>query len=56
MISHVESEHSALLLEGAVKAACELGVSLDYLVSLTEDFQIVRYRTLETAEQQVSAG
>ena len=37
MISHVESGNSALLLDGAVKAARELGVSLDYLVGLTDD-------------------
>lgn len=37
MISHVESGHSALLLDGAVKAARKLGVSLDYLVGLTDD-------------------
>ena len=56
MISHVESGHSALLLEGAVKPACELGVSLDNPLRLTEDIQIVCDRTLETVEQQVSAG
>ena len=37
MISHVESGHSALLLDGVVKAARTLGVSLDYLVGLTDD-------------------
>ncbi len=37
MISHVESGHSALLMDGAVKAARKLGVSLDYLVGLTDD-------------------
>ena len=37
MISHVESRHSALLMDGAVKAAPKLGVSLDYLVGLTDD-------------------
>lgn len=36
MISHLESGHSVLLLDGAVKAARELGVSLDYLVGLTD--------------------
>lgn len=33
----MESGHSAFLLDGAVKAACKLVVSLDYLVSLTDD-------------------
>ncbi len=56
MISHVESGHSARLLDGLVKAASELSVSLDYLVRLTEDIQIVCGMTLETVEQQVSAG
>ena len=37
MISHVESGYSAMLLDGAVKAARKLGVSLDYLVGLTDD-------------------
>ena len=37
MISHVESVHSVLLLDWAVKAARKLGVSLDYLVGLTDD-------------------
>ena len=37
MISHIENGRSALLLAGAVKAAKELGVSLDYLVGLTDD-------------------
>ena len=37
MISHVESVHSVLLLDGAVKAARKLSVLLDYLVSLTDD-------------------
>ena len=37
MISHVERGRSALLLDGAVQAASELDVSLDYLVGLTDD-------------------
>ena len=37
MISHVESGHSALLLDGAARAAGTLGVSLDCLVGLTDD-------------------
>ena len=37
MISHIENGRSALLLAGAVKAAKELDVSLDYLVGLTDD-------------------
>ena len=37
MISHVESGHSSLLLDGAAEAARKLGVSLDYLVGLTDD-------------------
>ncbi len=37
MISHVEAGRSALLLDGAVNAARELGVSLDYLTGLTDD-------------------
>ena len=37
MISMVENNHSGLLMDGAVKAARELGVSLDYLVGLTDD-------------------
>ena len=37
MISHVEAGHSVLLLDGAVKSPRKLGVSLDYLVGLTED-------------------
>ena len=37
MISHVESGHSALLLDGAVKEARNLGVSLGYLVGLTDE-------------------
>ena len=37
MISMVEHGHSALLLDGATAAARELGVSLDYLVGLTDD-------------------
>ena len=36
MISHVEAGRSALLLDGATRAARELGVSLDYLVGLTD--------------------
>lgn len=37
MISHVENGRTALLLDGAVKAAEALKVSLDYLVGLTDD-------------------
>ena len=37
MISMVENNHSGLLMDGAVKAAQELGVSLDYLTGLTDD-------------------
>ena len=37
MISHVEHGRSSLLLDGAVRAAKELGVSLDYLTGLTDD-------------------
>ena len=37
MISNVETGRSALLLDGAVKAAQTLGVSLDYLTGLTDD-------------------
>ena len=37
MISNVETGRSALLLDGATKAARELNVSLDYLVGLTDD-------------------
>ena len=37
MISMVEHNHSSLLLDGAVRAARELGVSLDYLTGLTDD-------------------
>ena len=37
MISHVEAGRSALLFDGATKAARELGVSLDYLAGLTDD-------------------
>ena len=37
MIGHVEHNRSGLLLDGAVKAAKALGVSLDFLVGLTED-------------------
>ena len=37
MISIVEHGRSALLLDGAAKAARTLGVSLDYLVGLTDD-------------------
>ena len=37
MISMVENDSATLLLDGAVKAAQKLGVSLDYLVGLTED-------------------
>ena len=37
IISHVESGHSALLLDGAVIAVLKLGVSLDYLVGLMDD-------------------
>lgn len=37
MISRVESGHKSLRLDGAVNAARELGVSLDYLVGLTDD-------------------
>ena len=36
MISHVEAGRSALLFDGATKAARELGVSLDYLAGLTD--------------------
>ena len=32
MVSYMESGHSALLLDGAVKAACKLGGSPGYLV------------------------
>ena len=37
MISHVEHGRSNLLLDGAVRAAQALGVSLDYLTGLTDD-------------------
>ena len=37
MISNVETGRSALLLDGAVKAAQTLNVSLDYLTGLTDD-------------------
>ena len=37
MVSHVEAGRSDLLLDGAVKAARELKISLDYLVGLTDD-------------------
>lgn len=37
MISMVENGSANLLLDGAVNAARELGVSLDYLVGLTDD-------------------
>ena len=37
MVSHVERGRSNLRFEGAVKAARELGVSLDYLAGLTDD-------------------
>ncbi len=37
MVSHVEHGRSSLLLHGAVNAAKVLGVSLDYLVGLTDD-------------------
>ncbi len=37
MVSHVEHDRSALRLEGAVNAARALGVSLDYLVGLTDN-------------------
>ena len=37
MISMVENNHRTLLFEGAVKAAQELNVSLDYLAGLTDD-------------------
>ena len=37
MISNVETGRSALLFDGATKAARELGVSLDYLAGLTDD-------------------
>ena len=36
MISNVETGRSALLFDGATKAARELGVSLDYLAGLTD--------------------
>ena len=36
-ITHVEAGRSRLRLEGAAAAARELGVSLDYLVGLTDD-------------------
>ena len=37
MISNVETGRRSLRLDGAVNAARELGVSLDYLVGLTDD-------------------
>ena len=37
MVSMVETNRSALLLDGATKAAKALGVSLDWLVGLTDD-------------------
>ena len=37
MISQVESGHKSLRFGGAVNAARELGVSLDYLAGLTDD-------------------
>ena len=36
MISHVEKGRSALLFDGATKAARELNISLDYLAGLTD--------------------
>ena len=37
MIGHVENGRSGILLDGAVRAAQVLGVSLDYLTGLTDD-------------------
>lgn len=37
MTSHVEAGRSVLLLDGAIKAAGELGVSFGYLVGLADD-------------------
>ena len=37
MISHVEAGRSALLFDGATKAARELNISLDYLAGLTDN-------------------
>ena len=37
MIGHVEHDRSAMLLDGAVRAARILDVSLDYLAGLTDD-------------------
>ena len=47
MISHVERGRRNLRLEGAVNAARELGVSLDYLVGLTDDPTPAVQRTKE---------
>ena len=52
MISMVERSRSSLLLDGAVKAAKELGVSLDYLTGLTDD----PTPAAELSEQAASAG
>ena len=52
MISHVEHGRRGLLLDGTVKAAQVLGVSLDYLVGLTDDPTPVDERVSE-AEKKV---
>ena len=37
LVSHVESNRAGLLVDGLVKAARELAVSVDYLLGLTDD-------------------
>ncbi len=51
MISHVEHGRRGLLLDGTVKAAQVLGVSLDYLVGLTDDPTPVDERVSEAEKK-----
>ena len=55
MISMVEHNHSALLLDGATKAAEVLNVSLDYLTGLTDDPTPLGARVAETEERAQEA-
>ena len=50
MISMVENNHRTLLFEGAVKAAQELNVSLDYLAGLTDDERPAAHLASELAD------
>ena len=55
MIGHVEHDRSAMLLDGAVRAARTLDTSIDYLAGLTDDPAPVDDRVREAEERAQEA-